>query len=69
MCKYLKMNDFNEAHDDLPIPLFLDCSNDFYNLAELTNQEKLFLKQIESFNDDNIYNIDPFAVNMTSMNN
>ena len=72
MCKYLQINDLEPGHQDLPRPLLLYNSNDFYNLEQLTNQEKLFMQQIESFDNntdhDNI-EINPFDIDMTRVNN
>ena len=80
MCRYVQNVYFNEQYDELaelPMPLFLNDSNDFYNLKELTNQEILFLKQIESFDDinnnttnnNNNNTINPFDIDMFRMNN
>ena len=70
MCNYLQNVDFNQQyHHELPMPLFLNNSNDFYRLTQLTIQEILFMKQIESFDNNNDSNISVLNINMTRMNN
>ena len=69
-CSYLQNVDFDQDNQELPMPLFLENSHNFYNLKQLTNQEVLFIKEIESF--DNNFNYDnpnPFDIDMTRMNN
>ena len=74
MCDYLQNVDFDDGYYDkyqLPMPLLLDDSNDFYNdLKQLTNQEILFMKQIELFDDShNDNNINSFDINLPRMYN
>ena len=71
MCYYFRSINFNQDYDEdyrLPMPLLLENSHDFYNLKQLTIQEILFMKEIESFDND-IDNVHPFDINMTRMNN
>ena len=71
MCHYLQSVDLNQDHDEyqLPKPLLLNNSNHFYNdVTQLTNQEMIFMKTIESF-DESSDNVNPFDNDMTRMNN
>ena len=67
ICYYLQNVDFNEEYDELPMPLLLQHSNDFYKLQQLTNQETTFMTNIEWFNENS--NNDPFDLDMTRINN
>ena len=72
MCNYLQNNEFDQDYSEheLPMPLFKENSNDFYNhLKQLTNQEIVFMKQLESFEDDSDNTDNPFDIDMTRMNN
>ena len=64
MCTYLQNDNFTQDYDEyhFSMPLLLAHSNDFYNIRQLSNQEVLFLKQIESYDDNNT------NINMTRMN-
>ena len=74
MCNYLHNDNFNRVYDNhtyqLPMPLLLNTSNDFYDdVTQLTNQEILFMKQLESFDESlNNDNDNPFDIDMTRMN-
>ena len=73
MCNYLQNNNFNQElqYDEyqLPMPLFLDNPHDFYDhVTQLTDQEIIFLKEIESF-DDNHSSINLFDIDMARMDN
>ena len=75
MCNYLQNIDdnFNQDYDEcqLPMPIFVDNSSHFYDdVKQLTNQEIVFMKQLESYDDsNNNSNVNPFDIEMTRMNN
>ena len=74
MCDYFQNNNFSQDYNcdeyQLPIPLLLNNSNDFYHhVKELTYQEREFMKKIESFDDSNNNTNNPFNIDMTRMNN
>ena len=71
MCDYFQNDNLNQDYHEyqLPMPLFLNNSNDFYNDAtQLTEQEVIFMKALESFDDIN-NNDNPFDIDMTRMYN
>ena len=76
MCHYLQNDNFHQYMEidyyQLPMPLFLDNSNDFYSDAiikqQLTDEEISFMKKLESFEDDR-NNDNPFDIDMTRMDN
>ena len=60
MCNYLQTVTFYQDYDQhyqLPTPLLLSNSNEFYNGVkdQLTNQEIEFMKEVESFDDNYSY--------------
>ena len=71
MCDYFQNVHLYQDYDDyqLPIPLLLAKSNDFYtDVKQLTKQEIVFMKQLESF-EDNHNNYDPFDIDTARMVN
>ena len=74
MCYYIQNNIFNQHYNydekkyRLPKPLLLNNQNDFYDLEQLTDDEISFMKELESF-DNNNDNTNPFDIDITRMNN